>query len=64
VQGRHLQPLEDVELCPLTVTNAVFPSGSGFTEQGQADNGTEQRDKNAVLPFDAMEACFKLREAG
>ena len=34
----------------------------GRAQQGQTHNGTEQGEKNAVLAFDAMQACFELRE--
>ena len=33
-------------------------------QQGQTDDGTDQREKEAVLAFDAMQACFQLREGG
>ena len=36
----------------------------GRAQQGQTDAGTEQGEKAAVLAFDAMQACFELREGG
>ena len=36
----------------------------GRAQQGQSDDGTEQREKDSVLAFDAMQACFELREGG
>src|SRR5206468_6156964 len=34
----------------------------GRAQQGQTDGGTEQGEKDAALTFDAMQACFELRE--
>ena len=36
----------------------------GRTQQGQTNDGTEQDEKDAVVAFDAMQACFELREDG
>jgi len=36
----------------------------GRAQQGQTDGGTQQGEKDAVLAFDAMQACFELREGG
>src|SRR5215831_18913052 len=36
----------------------------GRAQQGQTDDGTEQRKKDAVLAFDAMQARFELRKGG
>ena len=36
----------------------------GRAQQSQTDGGTEQGEKDAVLAFDAMQACFDLCEAG
>ena len=36
----------------------------GRAQQGQTDGGTEQSEKDAVVPFGAMQACFELREGG
>jgi hypothetical protein len=36
----------------------------GRAQQGQTDGGTEQSKKDAVLAFDAMQACFDLCDAG
>ena len=36
----------------------------GRAQQGQTDRGTEQGEKDPVLAFDAMQACFELRELG
>jgi len=34
----------------------------GRAQQGQTDQGTEQREKDAVLAFDVMQPCLELRE--
>ena len=31
----------------------------GRAQQGQTDDDREQREKDAVLAFDAMQACFE-----
>ncbi len=36
----------------------------GRAQRGQTDDGTEQREKDAILAFDAIQACFELREGG
>lgn len=33
----------------------------GRPQKGQTDGGAEYREKDAVLAFDAMQACFELR---
>jgi hypothetical protein len=33
-------------------------------QQRQTNGGKEQGEKDAVLAFDAMQACFELREGG
>jgi len=35
----------------------------GRGKKAQADRGTEYREKDAVLAFDATQACFELRGA-
>src|SRR5262249_2310956 len=36
----------------------------GRAEQGQTEGGKEQSEKDGVVAFDAMQACFELREGG
>jgi len=36
----------------------------GRAQQGQTEGGTEQSEKYAVVAFDAIQACFELREGG
>ena len=36
----------------------------GRAQQGQTDGGTEQSEKDAVVAFDARQACFELGEGG
>ena len=46
-------------ICSDDITAAL-----GRAQQGQTDDGTEQRKKDAVLAFDAIQACFEWREGG
>jgi hypothetical protein len=41
-----------------------IPAAPGRAQQGQTDCGTEHSEKDAVLVFDAMQACFELRKGG
>lgn len=36
----------------------------GRTQQSQTDGGTEYGEKQPVLAFDALQACFELRGVG
>lgn len=40
----------------------IITAGFGRAQQGQTDGGTEQGEKDAVMTFDSMQACFELRD--
>jgi len=49
-------------LCADFIGGDNMTAAPGRAQQGETGGDKEQNEKDAVLTFDAMEACFELRE--